>query len=149
MKKFLFLFLVIALAAACKKDSYGPVPILTFEGYTVPAVDSNTNSFEAIFRVKDGDGDIDSSIFYTIHYHIPSTLEVQDNKKMPDIGQNAGKSVNAQVRVTLQKIDFQRWVEHTGTRPDSLWMEVFVQDRAGNISDTIKTTKIPIYKQQQ
>ncbi|SHL69240.1 hypothetical protein SAMN05444266_104424 [Chitinophaga jiangningensis] len=148
MKKFLFLFLVVALAASCGKDSYGPVPILSFEGYSVPSIDSNTTTFEAIFRVKDGDGDIDSSIFYTIHYYIPSTLEEQANARMPNIGQNTGKSVNAQVKVTLEAIDFVRWVEHTGTRPDSLWMEVFVQDRAGHISDTIQTTKIPIYKRQ-
>ncbi|MBV7532207.1 hypothetical protein [Chitinophaga sp. sic0106] len=148
MKKFLFLLLVVAMAGACNKDSYGPVPILSFEGYSVPSIDSTTTSFEAIFRVKDGDGDIDSSIFYTIHYHIPSTLEEQANAPMPNIGQNTGKSVSAQVKVTLEAIDFVRWVEHTGTRPDSLWMEVFIQDRAGNISDTIQTTKIPLYKRQ-
>ncbi|MBV8253287.1 MAG: hypothetical protein JO154_11825 [Chitinophaga sp.] len=148
MKKFLLLFLFAAFVVlSCNKDSYGPIPTISFEGYSIPSIDSNTQSFEAMFRVKDGDGDIDSSIFYKIHYFIPNPLaETQGEKHMPDIGQNYGKSVNAQVRLRLDQIDFKRWIEHTGDRPDSMWLEVFIQDRAGHISDTIKTKRIPIFK---
>ncbi|MFB6454669.1 hypothetical protein ACE38W_05300 [Chitinophaga sp. Hz27] len=150
MKKFLFLFLFAAMVYACNKDSYGPKPILTFEGFSIPSIDSNTTAMEVFFRVKDGDGDIDSSIYWTKHFTIPNPNGGSPNgvNKMPGIGENTGKSVNAQVRLQLQAIDFGGWAEHTGTRPDSLWFTAYVIDRAGNSSDTITTGKIPIYKSQ-
>ncbi|RAJ83570.1 hypothetical protein CLV59_103538 [Chitinophaga dinghuensis] len=152
MKKFLLLFLFAAFVVlSCNKDNYGPIPTISFESWSLPSIDSNTAVVNAFFRVKDGDGDIDSAIFYRIHYFIanPATDTARFGMKhMAGIGENTGKSVNAQVKLPLEKIDFVRWIEHTEDRPDSMWMEVFIQDRAGNISDTITTKKIPIFKKR-
>ncbi|NIG53788.1 hypothetical protein [Chitinophaga sp. Cy-1792] len=148
MKKFLFLFLFAAMAYACNKDNYGPKPILTFEGYSIPSIDSNTAQLQVFFRVKDGDGDIDSSIYWTKHFYItPNPVPGEVRSKMPEIGENFGKSVNAQVSLVLNgSMDFGGWVEHTNPRPDSIWFTAYVIDAAGNSSDTITTKRIPIFK---
>jgi hypothetical protein len=153
MKKLLLLlFLSSGVLLACKKDKTGTKPEISFLRYSLPDVDSATERLDVVLRVKDGDGDIENSINWRLHYILPTVPPIADNFtefKMPDIGANRGNSVNAEVTMRLRSNDFHLWLEDKGVNPDSLWFDVFVLDNAGNSSDTILTPKISIIKSRR
>jgi hypothetical protein len=149
MKKLLLLFLLFGSLYACKKDKIGTKPEISFLRYGTPAVDSTSERLDVVVRVKDGDGDIENSINWKIHYlQTPPTPPADDFTpwQMPGIGANKGNSVNAEVTMLMISSDFRLWNEDKGAAPDSLWYTVFILDNAGNSSDTIETPKLPIYK---
>ncbi|PSL46576.1 hypothetical protein CLV51_103557 [Chitinophaga niastensis] len=149
MKKILFLSLVAGLLYACKKDNIGTKPILTFSRYSQPSLDSGTQQFDVVFNVRDGDGDIENVIAWKIHYiQTPPTppADTFTYSTMPNIGQNKGNSVKAEVSINMQTISFNLWNPDKGAKPDSLWYTAFILDNAGHSSDTIVTPKIPIFK---
>ncbi|RFS25070.1 hypothetical protein DVR12_07755 [Chitinophaga silvatica] len=150
MKKLLLSFLLLGSLFACKKDKVGTKPVISFLRFGLPSVDSTTSQLDVVFRVKDGDGDIENSINWKINYEqpLPDPVDKFEVWQMPGIGANKGNSVNAEVTMRMQSIDFKGWVEDRGARPDSLWLTVFVLDNAGNSSDTINTPKIVIYKKR-
>ena len=149
MKKILLLFLLAGLLYACKKDSVGTKPVITFASYSAPFVDSTSQQLAVTFKVQDGDGDIENKIAWKLHYILPPVPPLTDSftySRMPNIGQNNGSSVNAEVVIPMQTFDFRLWLEDKGVSPDSLWYTAFILDNAGNSSDTITTPKLPIFK---
>lgn len=149
MKKILFLFLLTGFMFACKKDNVGTKPIITFLSYSPATVDSSTQELYPTFKVQDGDGDIENYIAWKIHFLQTPDIPPTDSFtrfRMPNIGQNNGNSVNAEVSVRMIGTDFRLWKEDGGVAPDSLWYTVFILDNAGHSSDTITTARIGIIK---
>jgi hypothetical protein len=149
MKNLLVLSTVACLAIiSCSKSSNsGTKPQILFKSYSIPAIDSSTEQFDATFQVKDGDGDIEN-LFYFIPVidSDPATDTSTDYtpRQMPAIGAHKGSKVDAEVIYTLIASDFKIYDENI--KPDSFHMKVFILDDAGNSSDTIITPKIPIIK---
>lgn len=151
MKKLLLLlFLSSGVLLACKKDKTGTKPEVSFLRYSLPYLDSTTERLSVVLKVKDGDGDIENSLNWKIHFLQPPDNPVDNftEFKMPNIGANKGNSVNAEVSMNLATIDFRLWKEDKGAHPDSLWFEVFILDNAGNSSDTVFTPRIGIQKKR-
>ncbi|SEW36162.1 hypothetical protein [Chitinophaga arvensicola] len=142
MKKILFLFLLAGLFYACKKDSIGTKPILSFKSYSIDSVISSTQQMVLTMNVEDGDGDIEDSIWIgpVFKSNGPNADTFYSVKKMGDIGANKGNKVKAEVQILLRSIEF-KLVQNTGV--DSIHFVVFVRDNAGHFSDTISTPKIP------
>lgn len=141
MKKILFLFLVAGLLYACKKDKIGSKPILSFKGYSVDSVTSTTQAMDVIMNVRDGDGDIEDSLWIAVRYKsLPNADTLYKIKQMGSIGANKGNSVNADVYIHLQSQEFKL---QQGFPNDSIHFVIFIKDNAGNFSDTVGTAKIP------
>ncbi|CAL1519717.1 hypothetical protein [Chitinophaga sp. MM2321] len=143
MKKILFLFLLVGLVYACKKDKgVGTKPILTFKSYSIDSVTATTEQMTVTLNVRDGDGDIEDTLAMAVFYDSMGTADsLYGIKKMPGIGINKGKSINADVILPLIGSDF---LLGTGDRPnDSMHFAIYIIDNAGNSSDTISTPKIP------
>ncbi|NLR57312.1 hypothetical protein HGH93_04335 [Chitinophaga polysaccharea] len=142
MKKILFLFLVAGLLYACKKDKIGSKPILTFKGYTVDSVTSNLDKMTVIMNVRDGDGDIEDTLWIATRYRNSGTSDtLYSVKQMGSIGANKGNSVNADVYINLLPTEFK--ISHPFVADDSIHFVVFIKDNAGNFSDTVGTRGIP------
>lgn len=141
MKKILFLFLVAGVFYACKKDKIGSKPILTFKGYTANSVTSNLDKMDVIMNVRDGDGDIEDSLWLAVRYKsLPNADTLYLIRSMGQIGANKGNSVNADVYITLKGETLRL---HQAAVNDSIHFVIFIRDNAGNISDTVSTPKIP------
>jgi hypothetical protein len=149
MKKMLLLSVIICLAYACKKDSMNSKPQISFKAYSIPFIDTTTQSFNIDFDVSDADGDIEDSI-HLLNFVDSKPAPLDDEwvaRKMPVIGANKGNNVKAIVSVRYESTDFNFGVNEFAT-PDSFHMKAFIVDAAGNHSDTITTPKIPWYKKK-
>lgn len=151
MKKLLLSFLVLGSLFACKKDKVGSKPVISFLRYGAPSLDSSSSELDVVFKVKDGDGDIENSINWRIHFQQAKTPPIDTNYtawNMPNIGANKGNSVNAEVTMRMISSDFYLWNEDKGARPDSMWLSVYIIDNAGHVSDTVNTPTLPIFKRR-
>lgn len=150
MKKLLSLFAVVTLTVvACSKDDGpGTKPEISFKSYSIPfIVDSLVDAFDVTFQVRDGDGDIQAQFFFrTIIDSDPTTAtdSTYQARQMPSIGVHKGSKVDAEVIYNMISSDFKFY--DINIKPDSLRLEVFIVDEAGNSSDTIQTPKLAIIK---
>lgn len=144
MKKILFLILAAGLIYACKKDKIGTKPLLSFKSYSEDSITPTTKTFVLTMRVEDGDGDIEDSIavaMFKDSQQATSHDTIWTFFKMPNIGQNRGNKVKADVIMPFQEIDFA--AAYNPAPNDSAHYIVFLRDNAGNFSDTIPTPKFP------
>jgi hypothetical protein len=147
MEKMLFLSLLAMTAiVACKKDSLGTKPVITFKSYSSSPVSSN-GGMDVTFEVKDGDGDIEGTLnFAAIYDTLPDDTANYEGRPMPQLDAHKGSSLTAQVILHLVPTDFPQ----TGDLPiakDSLYYKVYVVDDKGNHSDTIRTPKLEVQYQ--
>lgn len=145
MKKILVLSLfalAVISGSGCGKDSIGTKPMISFLSYSSSPV-IPANGLDVHFQVKDGDGDIESTFSFVAMYDLqPSTDTVFEHRNMPGLDAHNGTNLNAEVILHLQPIDFPG--NTPGILKDSLHFLVYVTDNAGNISDTISTSKVEI-----
>ncbi|MFY0254519.1 hypothetical protein ACDQ55_11245 [Chitinophaga sp. 30R24] len=144
MKKILFLFLVAGLFYACKKESIGAKPFISFKQYSTDSVAPETEAMEIVLNIKDGNGDIEDSIWVASFFERGDYDSTYYPKKMPSIGANKGSKVTGEVSVLLSGTDLKF---HQSGVNDSIHFKIFVRDNAGNYSDTIVTPKIPYQSQ--
>lgn len=149
MKKSLLLSLfALTVITACKKDSIGTKPVITFKSYSYTPID-NRVGVDITFEVKDGDGDIENSFNWAAIYDRDSTREpIFTARQMPGIDQHKGTKLTADVILHLGTID----IENDSTNSilkDSVRFVVFVIDNKDNSSDTIKTPKVEVLYPQQ
>lgn len=159
MKKILMFAAVCSVLAACKKESSGTKPSLSFASYdpsvyfasTAAGVPQSGYNFNVTFNIADSDGDINDTLGIRAHYKskdINNTLPDTTAwiyAQMPDIGANKGHSVKGQVTIALQSIDIIGF-NPTSTN-DSIWFSAYVRDAAGHFSDTVLTAKTAIIKE--
>lgn len=148
MKKLYLLSAVLLTGVmACNKDNIsGKKPQITFLSYSATEIPANSpGGLVVTFNVKDGDGDIENYLHVQTNWTSPHTELPYDEFKMPEIGPHSGKSVNAEVILNL---DATYVIPNpNGTdNPDTLFYRVYVEDNAGNVSDTITTPKIAIFR---
>jgi hypothetical protein len=143
MKKILFLSLVAGLFFyACKKDNIGSRPIISFKSYSVDSVTPAVNDMVVFLNVQDGDGDIEDTLMIAPIIDSHGTDTAWLTKKMPSIGANKGNSVKAEIQIALKNEEI-KFGNYAPIRHDSIHFEVYIQDNAGHISDTVYTPKIP------
>ncbi|MBC9930081.1 hypothetical protein [Chitinophaga qingshengii] len=149
MKKFLYLLLAVGVCYACKKDKTGTKPLVYFKSYQPDSITPTTELFTLTMRVEDGDGDIEDSIYYAILKDSEIQLSkdtIWDGAKMPNIGQNRGNSVKADVSIPFESIKFAagyNWAPN-----DSAHYLIVIRDNAGNKSDTVATPKFSFRRNQ-
>lgn len=149
MKKIAFLSLFSLLAlAACKKDSLGTKPVITFKSYSSSMIYPE-NGLAIMFNVTDGDGDIQNTLTWAKIEDSNTTPDtIWDVRQMPDLeGRNSGK-VTAEVGLYLAAIDLGSQ-QTSAPETDSVHFLAFIIDEAGNSSDTLVTPKIFISYQEQ
>lgn len=146
MKKMLFLSLFALTAiTACKKDSLGTKPVITFKSYSSAPI---TASFgvDLTLQVKDGDGDIQNTLNFAAIYDSQPTDTGFTSRPMPDLDSHAGTSLTADVILHLIGTDFPQ----IGPNPvlkDSVHFLVYVIDDEDHHSDTIATPKVEVLYQ--
>ncbi|WP_343671847.1 hypothetical protein [Chitinophaga sp.] len=143
MKKIAFLSLFSLLAInACKKDSLGTKPVITFKSYSSSPVSASTG-MDVTFDVSDGDGDIENTFNFAAIYDTAPDDTAFEGRPMPDLEGHNGTKLTAEVVLHLTGTDFPQ----IGANPiakDSVHYLVFIQDNAGNYSDTIVTPKLQV-----
>ena len=140
-KKLLLSLFTFLAVGACKKDSLGTKPVITFKSYSSSVAFANYN-LDVTFDVADGDGDIENTFSVAGIYDLAPTDTIWTAKNMPDLDAHNGTKVNAEVVLHLSSIDFIRNDDNKPT--DSVHFLVFIEDNAGTFSDTIATPKIEI-----
>lgn len=145
MKKLLLLSLVVGLASlSCKKDKLGSKPVLTFLNYSLSEVKQPLNGMIMYLNVKDGDGDVEKKISFQI---ILKSKTQKDSirftdKDMPKLEGSKGTRLDAEIQILFDNTEMSP--AYTGGPWDSLNYRIYIEDNAGNISDTIVTPKLPI-----
>ncbi|SEW27261.1 hypothetical protein SAMN05428988_3840 [Chitinophaga sp. YR573] len=146
MKKMLFLSLFALTAiTACKKDSLGTKPVITFKSYSSVPI-SSSYGLDITFEVKDGDGDIENSFNFAAIYDTQPTDTAFESRPMPELDAHKGTKLTAEVVLHLVGTDFPQ----TGANPipkDSVHYLVYIVDDANNHSDTIVTPKVEVQYQ--
>ena len=146
MKKMLFLsLLALTVITACKKDSLGTKPVITFKSYSSAPIMANFG-LDVTFVVKDGDGDIQNALNFAAIYDTAPTDTGFTSRPMPGLDAHAGTSLTADVILHLVGTDFPQ----IGANPvlkDSVHFLVYIVDDKSNHSDTIATPKVEILYQ--
>src|SRR3954468_2663531 len=113
MKKMLFLSLFALTAiTACKKDSLGTKPVITFKSYSSEPI-SSSYGLDITFEVKDGDGDIENSFNFAAIYDTKPLDTAFEGRPMPGLDSHKGASLTAEVILHLVGTDFPQ----TGDNP--------------------------------
>jgi hypothetical protein len=147
MRYVLLITILSLLFVACKKDSGGSAPQISYV-----SLSSNTASQAVVnqgpiltIHVKDADGDLgfiqgsDTSFVF-----VKNLLSgILDSIPFPDIDGNTGKNFSSDVLVSLSPI-LGDSLGTSGARIDTLYFQVYVKDFAQHVSDTIVTPE-PVY----
>jgi hypothetical protein len=146
MKKMLFLsLLALTVITACKKDSLGTKPVITFKSYSsVPIYASS--GLDLTIQVKDGDGDVQNTLNFAAIYDTAPTDTAFTARPMPNLDAHEGTSLTADVVLHLIATDFPQ----IGANPvlkDSVRFLMYIVDDKSNHSDTIATPKVEILYQ--
>ena len=143
MKKTVFLSLLSLLTVtACKKDSMGTKPVISFTSYSSSPIHSSVGA-DLTFQVTDGDGDIENTLNFAAIYDTDPTDTAFDGRPMPNLDAHKGSNLKAEVILHLTSTDFPQ----IGANPvakDSVHYLVYIEDDAGNVSDTIVTPKVQV-----
>lgn len=143
MKKIAFLSLFSLLAiGACKKDSLGTKPVITFKSYSSSPVSADAG-MDVTFDVSDGDGDIENTFNFAAIYDIKPEDTAYESRPMPNLDAHKGSKLTAEVVLHLVATDFPQ-IGDNPIEKDSVHYLVFIQDDAGNYSDTIVTPKVQV-----
>ena len=142
MKKMLFLsLLALTVITACKKDSLGTKPVITFKSYSYAPIVASAG-LDITFQVKDGDGDIENSLNFAALYDSKPTDTFFTARPMPTLDAHKGSSLTADVILHLAGIDFIPTDENIVK--DSVKFLVYIIDDKSNHSDTVATPKVAI-----
>jgi hypothetical protein len=148
MKKISLLSICAGLAlvwAGCKKESMGTKPQLTFNSFNQTEVIENQQQYLNIsFQVKDSDGDLENGCFLQTIFDSRTDTANFDRIQMPGLEAHKGSKLDAEVILHLTNINFS---SGNTTIPDSVRFRVYIEDDAGNKSDTVLTPKLPLIKQ--
>jgi hypothetical protein len=143
MKKIAFLSLFSLLAVgACKKDSLGTKPVIAFKSYSSSPVSADAG-MDVTFDVSDGDGDIENSFNFAAIYDTAPTDTAFESRPMPGLDAHKGTKLTAEVILHLINTDFPQ-IGANPVEKDSVHYLVFIEDDAGNKSDTIVTPKLQV-----
>ncbi|SFW63526.1 hypothetical protein [Chitinophaga sancti] len=143
MKKIAFLSLFSLLAiGACKKDSIGTKPVITFKSYSSSPVSADAG-MDITFNVTDGDGDIENTFNFAAIYDVKPLDTPFTSRPMPKLDAHKGTKLTAEVVLHLINTDFPQIADNP-IKKDSVHYLVFIQDDAGNYSDTIVTPKLQV-----
>ncbi len=145
---------VILLSYSCSKTSDDIKPkisLLSFSKDTLKQGDLNQDSVFISFRFEDGDGDLgwgSSDLRRDIFVMDDRTNLIMDQFKIPDSPSSNGKPITGQltIRVYTTCCIFPNQIPPCTTPPqypfDSLTLDIYLKDRAGNESNHIKTPRI-------
>lgn len=145
MKKMLFLsLLALIVISACKKDSLGTKPVISFKSYSSSPIIAK-NGVNITFQLKDGDGDVQNVVNFAAIYDSNPTDTFYTARQMPDLEANNGTNLTADMILQMAPID----LAHTDETilKDSVTFLVYVLDQKSNSSDTVSTPKTEILYQ--
>jgi hypothetical protein len=147
MKKLLFLSLFsLVVYTACKKDSLGTKPVLSFISYSSNPIIA-AGGADVTFNIKDGDGDVENTFNFTAIYDRDPTDTNFAARQMPGLENFKGSKLDAEV--VLHLLDNDLNVNAVPGLKDSVHFLVYVIDNANNSSDTIATPKVQIIYPEQ
>ncbi len=149
MKKIILLSAIAFGFFGCKKDDpTGTKPILTFKSVTMEDVPVEVEQIEFYFDLQDGDGDTEGELYFTDIYRLDSTQ--YDFIQMPDLESHSGTKLKAELTLIMgefgnTRIRLRGNTNNPATNPDTSQLKVFVVDKAGNSSDTLRLPKVAIH----
>ncbi|RAJ05120.1 hypothetical protein LX64_02274 [Chitinophaga skermanii] len=146
MKKLFLLLAVVIVAYACSKDSSGDgKPSIAFRSYNMSEIPNPAPPIVVYLNLKDSDGDIEDRLFVRLNYFSDGGDTITYNFEpfnLPKLGSYRGSNINA----TIEFRPNDTYLNPKENMPlDSVWFSMYVQDNAGNISDTIATPRILIH----
>ena len=150
--KVLIVSLFMLMIAACSKDKYNTIPTLTFK--SVNATQFNLgDDLQFKFEVTDKEGDVNSSSqsdppLYDTMWIEKNSYTCKDDgyslikSLVPDF--QARKDLKAEFIVTLNY--FSDISNNCTGRDDSSYFRFWIHDRAGHVSDTVRSPDIKLLK---
>lgn len=158
MKSFLyslFLFVVIIILSCTNPPDYPIEPVIEFVSLSknrmIQGANPNTDSTLLTISFTDGDGDIGSDDSISVFLIDKRDNFMQPGFRIPFVGQQGvGKGISGEMFIVLPTsccfFDDGRFPcesSNDGTT-DELIYELFISDRAGNLSNRIETTPITL-----
>ncbi|RPD40007.1 hypothetical protein [Chitinophaga barathri] len=150
MKKIILLSAIAFGFFACKKEGdSGKRPILTFKSVTMEDIPTDVNEIHYLFDLQDGDGDTEGEFFVTDIYRQDSTK--YDYMLMPGLESHSGTKLKAELTLIVSDVNQSNFLRLRGnnpnpvTNPDTSQLKVYIVDKAGNVSDTLRLPKVAIH----
>lgn len=150
--KLLLLFILIGILAGCKKDRYKTVPQLKQKNIKVgqiTTVNGTGTAVEIEFEVTDKEGDVTDSIFMqkvdAAKIPCPSNSILSNfNYKIPSYPTNSNQKTTFVVKFATISVAGYGLLGGPACSPrkDTSYFTFVVKDKAGNKSDTLKTSVI-------
>lgn len=138
----------LLLVMACvKPPPVSTVPEITYKSLSTNFVTQCVDSLKVVFEFKDGDGDLGypKSDSTTDVFLKDSRTNMTLDYSFPDITPTArNKAVQGEVTITVAPCVLLCRGIPIGRISDTLYFDIYIKDRAGNKSNTIKTSDIII-----
>lgn len=150
--KVLIVTVCLVIMIACSKDNYNTVPTLTFKSVNGTQFNLGENiSFK--FEVTDKEGDVNSAsqsnppLFDTIWIEKNSyTCKADGYSLIPGVVPDfqGRRDLKAEFTITLNY--FSDISNNCTLRDDSSYFRFWIHDRAGHVSDTVRSPDIKLLK---
>jgi hypothetical protein len=128
--------ILLSVISCGKSKNFPSTPDLTFKGIS-PSEVRASDSVQIVCGFRDAEGDIQDSIFYKA-----SNNNVFAPYAIPNFP--AQRNMEGNIILVLERdLDFSTPVG--GAAADTLSFDVYLKDRAGHISDTVRTTKVVVF----
>lgn len=150
MKKIILLSAIAFGFFGCKKEGEaGKKPVLTFKSVTMEDIPTDVQEIQYTFDLQDGDGDTEGEFFVTDIYRQDSTK--YDYMLMPGLEAHSGIKLKAELILIVSDVNQSNFLRLRGnnpnpvTNPDTSQLKVYIVDKAGNASDTLRLPKVAIH----
>lgn len=134
--------LVLLIASCSKNGSFPTSPDLTFKTITPQEV-HNGDSIQVVCSFRDKEGDLQDSIFYRPNSLLNNAGDsgVFGDYQIPNFPTHRNLEGDI-ILVLYGGLDYQVPI---GGASDTLYFDIFIKDRAGHSSDTVKTTPVVVF----
>src|SRR5690606_6818403 len=146
--------IITSIAACVSRPDFPVEPVIEFvsmEGNQMVQNSFNTDSIRVTFSFTDGDGDLGDRDSLNIFIRDNRDQFIASKYRLPELPpEGAQRGVRGEITVTIYTTCC---IYPDGTPPcepsqkfptDTLQYEIFIKDRAGNVSNTISTDPITI-----
>jgi hypothetical protein len=142
-RQIVLLLTAAAFFSSCKKndDAYSETPEIEFISVSSQHIRANHDSLVIIIAYKDGDGDLgendtDAKNLFVRDNRNNVTYKFRIKQLAPD---NAVIAIKGQLAIVLQSVPLVY-----GSAPEQVAYEIYLTDRKGNRSNTVRTSVITV-----
>lgn len=143
MKKLLTLFSAIAVLSSCSSDDEGvsPIPAIKFVSVSSNSVIAFSEPLTFTISYRDGDGDLGENDPDVKNCYITdSRNNVSYEFRIPELApQGTDIIIDGNLNIDLQSVGIS-----DGLDTETATFEIYLTDRAGNISNTVTSSSVSV-----